>query len=102
MLAAGTSRKDTLRAQGLLAIVLIVSVKEVQVDNPAERLVSGLGGRALVAERFSISIESVRLWLENGIPADRALEVEEITRGTSYAIGAIDILRFRQKRRKAA
>ena len=91
-----------MRAQGILAIVRVMSAKETQVDNPAERLVSGLGGRALVADLFGISIESVRLWLENGIPADRALEIEEITRGTPYAIGAVDILRFRQQRRKAA
>lgn len=65
--------------------------------NPAERLVDGLGGRSAVAERFNVTPEAVRLWLKNGIPTDRALDVEQETRGTKYAIKAIEILRFAQR-----
>lgn len=71
--------------------------------NPAERLVSGLGGRTAVRERFGLkSNEAVRLWLKNGIPADRALEVEEVTRGTEFAISATEVLEYAKQQRATA
>lgn len=70
--------------------------------NPAERLVEGFGGRSAVAERFSVSNEAVRLWLKHGIPADRALDVEEATRDTPFAISATDVLQFARHQKEAA
>lgn len=70
--------------------------------NPAEKLVEGLGGRAATAARFGISREAIRLWLKNGIPADRALDVEEATRGTEFAISTTDVLQFTRAQREAA
>jgi hypothetical protein len=67
--------------------------------NPAERLVKGLGGRGEVAAKFRVSREAVRLWEEKGIPTDRALDVEEQTRGTEYEITAREVLEFQRQRR---
>lgn len=73
-----------------------------EAPNPAVRLVDGLGGRAATAERFRVSSEAVRLWLKNGIPADRALDVEEETRGTDFAISANEVLQYQRQQRQAA
>lgn len=79
-----------------------MTATEIPPENPAEQLVRGLGGRAAVADRFNVSIEAVRLWLKKGIPADRALEVEEVTLGQSYAITATAILQYARQQRVAA
>jgi hypothetical protein len=72
-------------------------------ENPAERLVTGLGGRTAVRIKFGLkSNETVRLWLKHGIPAERALEVEEVTRGTDYAITATQVLEYAKQQRAAA
>ncbi len=71
--------------------------------NPAEKLVEGYGGRSAVAAAFEVSSEAVRLWLKQGIPADRALEAEEKTRGKGrYAVSAIEVLRYAKEQRAAA
>jgi hypothetical protein len=70
--------------------------------NPAVRLVDWAGSRSAVAERFDISSEAVRLWLKNGIPTDRALDVEEMTRRTKYPITADEILKYARAQRVAA
>ena len=70
--------------------------------NPAVTLVESLGGRAAVAQRFSVSSEAVRLWLKNGIPTDRALDVEEMTRRTKNPITAAAILQYARMQREAA
>lgn len=72
------------------------------MENPATKLVEGLGGRSATAAAFEISSEAVRLWLKTGIPADRALEVEEKTQGTPFSISATDVLEFQREQRKAA
>lgn len=72
------------------------------MENPAIKLVDGLGGRAATAAKFDVSTEAVRLWLKTGIPADRALEVEEATRGTKFAVRATDVLQFNREHREAA
>lgn len=69
--------------------------------NPAARLVDGLGGRANTASLFGISVEAVRLWLKNGIPADRALDVEEATRGTPFSITATEVLQYARRQRES-
>lgn len=72
------------------------------MQNPAARLVEIFGGRAEVAARFDCTREAVRLWLEHGIPTDRALEVEEATRRSKEPIAAIDVLRYARQQKKAA
>lgn len=72
------------------------------MDNPAVRLVDGLGGRAATAARFRVSIEAIRLWLKNGIPADRALEVEEVSRKTRFLVRANEVLHYARAQREAA
>ena len=76
---------------------------EIVSANPAEKLVQGLGSRSAVRARFGLkSNEAVRLWLKNGIPAERALEVEEVTRGTGFAITATEVLEYAKQQRAAA
>lgn len=71
--------------------------------NPAERLVAGFGGRrSAVAEKFAISVEAVRLWLEKNIPENRALDVEEATKRWDAPVTAIEVLRYARQQRKAA
>lgn len=72
------------------------------MDNPAVKLVEGLGGRAAAAARFDVSSEAIRLWIKHGIPADRALEVEEVTRGTDFEVAATDVLQYTKAQRAAA
>jgi hypothetical protein len=74
----------------------------VDTANPAQRLVKGFGGRGAVASRFAITTEAVRLWLKNGIPADRALDVEEATAGSAFAISATEVLQYARRQREAA
>lgn len=76
-------------------------VVDTAIENPAERLVKGLGGRLAVAARFDVSVEAVRLWLRRWIPEDRALEVEEATRGSEFAITATEVLHYARQRRGA-
>lgn len=71
-------------------------------SNPADRLVAKFGSRAATAEHFAVSVETVRLWLETGIPAARALEAEEATRGSKHVIKAIEVLQFARQQREAA
>lgn len=61
-----------------------------------------LGGRSAVAAAFEVSNEAVRLWLKNGIPPDRALDVEERTKESADPISADDILRFSRRQKAAA
>lgn len=75
-------------------------VSEVFV-NPAERLVALMGSRSAVAAAFDVSTESVRLWLKNGIPPDRALDVEERTKKSADPISAADILHFARQQKAA-
>ena len=71
-------------------------------ENPAVKLVKRFGGsNAEVAKHFEISREAVRLWLKNGIPADRALDVEEATRGTEFAITATEVLQYARQQHEA-
>jgi len=67
--------------------------------NPAEKLIDRFGSNAEVARKFDITREAVRQWLENGIPTDRALEVEELTDGE---ISATEILKAARKKKQAA
>lgn len=70
--------------------------------NPAAKLVERFGSNVEVAKHFGITREAVRLWLKNGIPPDRALEVEDATRGTEHAISATDVLQFARQQKEAA
>lgn len=70
--------------------------------NPAEKLVGGLGGRAAAAKRFNVSSEAIRLWLVKGIPTDRALDVEDVSRGTDFSVTATEVLEYAKAQREAA
>lgn len=72
------------------------------VTNPALRLQKNLGSNAAIAEHFKISREAARLWMKNGVPTDRALEVEELTAKMEDPITADEVLRFARERKKAA
>jgi hypothetical protein len=66
--------------------------------NPATRLRHKFGSNADIAAHFSVTREAIRLWMKYGIPADRALEVEEATQGD---IKAREVLHFARQRRAA-
>lgn len=71
--------------------------------NPAEKLVEAFGGsRASVAAAFAVSSETIRLWLVNGIPTDRALEVEEKTRTKKQKVSATEVLKYARAQKAAA
>jgi len=71
-------------------------------QNPAVRLVKRFGdSNAEVAKHFNITREAVRLWVKNGIPPDRALEVEEATRGTEFSISATEVLHYARQQQEA-
>ncbi len=72
------------------------------MENPANKLVNGIGGRSAAAAEFNVSTEAIRLWLKNGIPADRALDVEERTRGTEFSISAVEVLEYQRHSREEA
>lgn len=74
----------------------------MSIPNPAERLVEGLGGRTATAARFGVSNEAVRLWLKNGIPPDRALDIEEATRDAEYAVSSKEVLEYARQAKAAA
>ena len=57
------------------------------------------GSNADVAKAFSVTREAVRLWLKNGIPPDRALEVEERSGGE---VTAMEVLNYAKQQKAAA
>lgn len=63
----------------------------------AKRLVEHFNGRKEAAEGMKVSAETIRLWLRDGIPLERAVDVENATGGI---ISGEDILR--EVREKAA
>jgi hypothetical protein len=70
------------------------------MDNPAAKLLAHFDdSRRAVADHFGVTPEAVRLWLEHGIPAERALEVEEATRSR---VKALDVLKYARHQREAA
>ena len=95
---SGESRKFILRSQGNLAIV----PSTLATNNPAERLVEGLGGRQEAAARFDVSSEAIRLWLKSGIPAKHAMAVEEATATWEQPISAKDVLEYARQAKAAA
>jgi hypothetical protein len=56
----------------------------------AQQLVDHFNGRRETADALDVSTETIRLWLRDGIPLEKALFVETHTRG---AVRAEDILR---------
>lgn len=54
----------------------------MEIENPlARKLIDHFDGRAGAARRMGRSTETIRLWLENGIPLSQAIEVEEKSGG---------------------
>ena len=64
-----------------------------------DQLAKKFGSYAGVARKFKVTREAIRQWETKGIPADRALEIQELTRGE---ISAMDVLRHIPKKKKAA
>lgn len=91
-----TSRKICLRSQVILG-------NFAAVTNPANRLIEVFGTRAGIAKRFKISPEAARLWLKDGIPTDRALEVEAATAAApdGQRISALEVLKYAKAREDA-
>ena len=56
----------------------------------ARKLVHHFGGKRLTADALAIHEETLRLWLRDGIPLARAIEIERRTAGV---VRAEDILR---------
>jgi transposase len=65
--------------------------------NTAQRLVTHYGSRRLAAEVLGVSVETIRLWLKNGIPPGSALDVEHRTNRLVTAEEVIDEERQRRK-----
>ena len=59
----------------------------------AQKLVSHFGGIRQTAEAFGLHRETVRLWLERGLPLDRVIEIEERSEGV---VTAEEIIRERK------
>lgn len=64
--------------------------------NPATGLMC-LGSKTEIAAKFGVTPEAIRQWFEGGIPADRALQAEELTDGK---VAAMDVLRYAKKKRR--
>lgn len=60
------------------------------MDTCAERLVTKYGGRKELADAWGMNRETVRLWLRDGIPLEKALFVEQKSQGF---ITAEDVVR---------
>lgn len=45
------------------------------------KVVAAAGGAGVVAKHFDISIQAIYQWNKNGIPSDRARDMEMLTRG---------------------
>lgn len=67
--------------------------------NLAEKLVEHFGGRKPAAESLGVSGETIRLWLRDGIPLERAIDVE---RDTSGAVTAEQVLQAAKDREQQA
>jgi DNA-binding transcriptional regulator YdaS (Cro superfamily) len=67
-----------------------------------ERAIKASGGLSKFAALMGVSPQVVVNWRKRGIPVERALEVEEKTRGTRFAITASEVLHFAKHQREAA
>jgi hypothetical protein len=63
----------------------------------AERLVTHYGSRRLAADVLGVTVETIRLWLKNGIPPNSALDVEH---RTNRLITAEEVIQEERQRRK--
>jgi len=51
----------------------------------ARKLVDHFGGIRQTADAFGLHRETVRLWLTRGIPLDRSIEAEQLSKGVVTA-----------------
>jgi hypothetical protein len=66
--------------------------------SPQQRLYAYYGGsKKTAATSIGVSEETIRLWLRDGIPLDRSIEIEKKTEGF---VTAEEILKWEKKRRK--
>ena len=69
-------------------------------DNPiTKRLVDHYGGKQEAAKALEVNPETIRLWLRDGIPLAKAIEVERDSRGV---VTAEEILRDKKRPAKTA
>lgn len=61
---------------------------------PQQRMYAYYGSRKTAAEALKVTTETIRLWLKNGIPLDRAIFIEKKTQGF---VTAEEILRHAKK-----
>lgn len=62
---------------------------------PQQRLYAYYGGsKRTAANAIGVTTETIRLWLKNGIPLDRSIEIERKTQGF---VTAEEILRHAKK-----
>lgn len=59
-------------------------------------------GLSKFAEHLGVTPQVVVNWRKRGIPPERALEVEEKTRGTEFEITAVEILKHARQQHEAA
>lgn len=56
------------------------------MDNPiASKLVKHFGDKTATAKAFGCHEETVRLWLRDGIPLNRSIEAERLSKGAVTA-----------------
>lgn len=68
--------------------------------SPQQRLYAYFGGsRKTAAQKLGVHTETIRLWLRDGIPLQKAVMVERKTDGF---VTAEEILRWAKKHKKAA
>lgn len=60
------------------------------VSKTAKKLVEHYGSRQEAAEALEVTRETIRLWLRDGIPLERAIEIERTSKGL---VTAEEILR---------
>ena len=70
------------------------------LENPALKLIKLFGSNAAVGRQFNVSGEAVRKWLLNGIPPDRALDVEQGTRESAFPISAMEVLLYAKQQQR--
>jgi len=73
-----------------------------QTASTGQRLIAHFGGREKAARALDVVGETIRLWRINGIPLDRALEIETKTGGAIKAEEILQEARSREARPEEA
>lgn len=46
-----------------------------------EQIIDYFGGKSAMADKLGVSPAAVSWWMQNGIPAGKAIEIEKLSRG---------------------